>query len=107
MASRPTPLTVAIAPTALNEISAIWRWNADEYGVSHADRYIDFLTDAIYSLATTHSLGRMVDGRPDLRYIVIKRRSRGHGHVAVYTVDEEHVNLLHVFHTAQDWPSGL
>ena len=36
--------------------------------------------------------------RPDLRYITMRRKTGGNAHVAVYSVDEQAVNLLHVFH---------
>jgi plasmid stabilization system protein ParE len=42
-----------------------------------------------------------------LRYIRIGRRKRGHGHIAVYRVDEDAVRVLHIFHTAQDWQTKL
>jgi plasmid stabilization system protein ParE len=38
---------------------------------------------------------------------LIRRKSRGHGHIAVYGVDESTVNILHVFHSAQDWQRRL
>ena len=48
-----------------------------------------------------------MDARPDLRYRIVRRRLRGHGHVLVYKFDQNEVRLLHVFHTAQDWDQKL
>lgn len=63
----------------------------------------------IHALATTYSLGRAVDADPTLSYIIMKRRSSGDGHIAVYFVDATAKNLqvLHVFHTKQDWQTKL
>ncbi len=59
------------------------------------------------ALGENYARGRVVESRPELRYIRISRRKRGHGHVAVYRVDEDIVSVLHVFHTAQDWHTKL
>jgi plasmid stabilization system protein ParE len=107
MASRKRRLKVIVSPIAREDIADIWRWNAATYNVSHADRYIELLTQAIYNLDKDHGRGRIVTHRPELRYIVIRRRPRGHGHIAVYTVDDDSVNVLHLFHTAQDWQSKI
>ena len=107
MATDKSPLTVIHAPTAVNELHDIWRWNAQQYGVVHADKYLGFLTDAIAKLASMHERGRAVPSRPDLRYIIVRRRAKGHGHVAVYNYDDRELHLLHVFHTAQNWQAQL
>jgi plasmid stabilization system protein ParE len=52
-------------------------------------------------------MGRPISARPELRYLPIKFKNRGHGHVAVYSVDQHAVSILHVFHTAQDWQNRL
>lgn len=47
--------------------------------------------------------GRVIDGKPDMRYVVVRKRSRGHGHVIVYEFDEVAVKVLRIFHTSQNW----
>jgi len=100
-------LPVVYAPLALQELDAIWDWNEKTYSRAHAARYVDFLERHIDALGENHRRGRVVESCPELRYIQITYRSRGHGHVAVYRFDENEVNVLHVFHTAQDWQSKL
>jgi plasmid stabilization system protein ParE len=107
MASPEFRLTVVLSPAAVNELADIWRWNAERYSPSHADDYVAFLKNAIYRLDSFHDQGTVVSIRPNLRYILIRRRANGHGHVAVYSFDTVHVNVLHVFHTAQNWQSIL
>jgi plasmid stabilization system protein ParE len=100
-------LPVVYAAAARNELDEIWDWNEKTYGRRHAANYIEFLDTQIESLGTEHLKGRSVGTRPDLRYLSIKLRQRGHGHVVVYSVDQQAVNILHVFHTAQDWQNRL
>jgi hypothetical protein len=42
-----------------------------------------------------------------LHYIVIQRSKRGHGHVAIYEIIDNKVNVIDYYHTAQDWQSKL
>jgi plasmid stabilization system protein ParE len=44
-----------------------------------------------------------VEKRPYLRYIEVKRRRSGHGHVVVYSLTDDAVQVVHIFHTAQNW----
>jgi len=103
---RPT-LTVVYAAKALKELDEIWDWNRRHYSSDHADQYIEFLQRHIDALCTDHRHGKQVGSRPDLSYILIRRKSKGHGHLAVYSADETQVNVLHVFHSAQDWQNKL
>jgi len=103
----PEKLTVVYAASALNQLDEIWDWNRRHYGVGHANQYLEFLRRHIDALDGEHRRGKQVASRPELRYIVIRRKSRGHGHIAVYQVDGKQVNVLHVFHSAQDWQAKL
>jgi plasmid stabilization system protein ParE len=107
MASEELSLTIVFSPTATDDLDAIWRWNAERYTVSHADAYLRFINDRIATLAENYAKGRRVPSRTDLRYILIKRKSKGHGHIAVYRYDDVEVHVLHLFHTAQDWQNAI
>ena len=100
-------MKVVLTPEAQGELADIWAWNAKDRGILHADRYVGFLMESIFALTETYALGRPVSTRDDFRYTVIRRRSKGHGHIAVYTFEEEQVTVLHVFHTAQDWEAKV
>jgi plasmid stabilization system protein ParE len=103
MASKKSRLKVTRSPIAINELDSIWQWNAKQYDVTHADKYLAFLTDHIEALADNYARGKIVRSRPELRYLLIRRRPSGHGHIAVYSFDADEVYILHVFHSAQDW----
>jgi len=107
MASPEFALTVTVSPTAGAELADIWRWNADRYGADHADQYVGFLRSAIHQLPALYKLGKPVPAQPDLCYLVIRRRAKGHGHIAVFRFDDRAIAVLHVFHTAQDWQTKL
>jgi plasmid stabilization system protein ParE len=107
MASPELTLTVVLSPTAIDELHAIWLWNAVRYSTRHADEYVRYLKGQIDELARRYSHGTPVSSRPDLRYIVIRRKPKGHAHLAAYRVAGNAVNVLHVFHSARDWQAKL
>ncbi len=100
-------LPVEYAPIAFQDLQVVRDRNEKTYGCDHAERYVNFLRQHIDALGESYFQGRVVESRPKLRYIRISRRSRGHGHVAVYRVDANKVAVLHIFHTAQDWQTNL
>jgi len=54
----------------------------------HADAYLHYLKECIAGLASSYARGKTVSTRPDLRYVIIRRRAGRHGHVAVYNSNE-------------------
>lgn len=107
MARSKPKLTVRVAPEATAEVADIWCWNAERYSPDHADRYIDFLKHIIAGLALSYASGKPVETRRDLRYLLIRRKPKGYGHLIVYRFDEKIVEVVHVFHSAQDWQTKL
>jgi plasmid stabilization system protein ParE len=63
------------------------------------------LRKAIASLGSEYDKGGLIDADHDLRYLLVRRKKSGHGHILVYRVHAENVDVLHVLHTAQDWRS--
>jgi plasmid stabilization system protein ParE len=105
--SKKQQVKVNITVEARLDLQEIWHWNASDGGVRHADSYLAFLHTHIYGLSKNHTKGRPVSTRPDFRYIIMKRRARGHGHVAIYEIIGGAVSILHVYHTAQDWQTKV
>ena len=101
-------MTVDYTPEALIDLNLIWDWNARKYGNVHGDAYIDFLRRETDRLDTQYDRGRIVPTVSTLRYRLIRRRSKWHGHVVVYEVKPGVlVRILRYFHTAQDWQTKL
>jgi len=107
MAAKPRRLRLAVTSDALAALSHIWTWNAEHWGTDHAERYSSFLRSEITKLETTYPSGRPVPTRPGFQYTLIRRRRRGHGHVAVYEVVGDVIYVLEIFHTAQDWQKKI
>ena len=107
MARKPPRLTVKLSLRTINALNQIWLINAEKYGVERADSYIKFLRDTINRLSSEYPMGKPVTTLPEFQYIVIKRRQQGHGHIAVYKVADNEVNVATVYHTVQDWQNKL
>ena len=100
-------LPVIYSDEALTEINEIADWNEETYNRAHARSYIRFLERHIDALSKDFARGKPIVNRPDLRYIRIQKKSKAHGHVAVYIFDDRAVTVVHVFHTSQDWENRL
>jgi plasmid stabilization system protein ParE len=66
-----------------------------------------FLRRSTYRLADDFFAGKPVPGRPRLCYLLIKRRTKGHGHIVVYRLRGDVIEILDFFHKGQDWPGRL
>lgn len=110
MASGNPLLTVVISARAASDLEEIYGYNAQHKSIAVADDWETFLTTQIASLGTNYGDGKPVESRPELRYLLMKRRGRWKdGHLAVYRIDgiTGTVRVLHVFHTKQDWEGRL
>jgi plasmid stabilization system protein ParE len=107
MAAGSRRLTVSLSPIALAKLDEIGDWNARTYGPDHAHHYVAFLRAETAKLATFYFVGKPVPTRPKLSYVTIRRRRRGHGHIAVYQLIGDVVHVLTYYHSAQDWRTKL
>ena len=87
-----------LAPQARAELSDIWTYIARESGsLSAADGVIDAITERFYLLAQFPYMGRARDDlRPGLRSFPVGQ------YVVIYAIEDEDVQILHVFHGRQD-----
>lgn len=106
MARKPI-LRVRYAASAQADLLAIWDWNREERGERGAEAYIDFLLKRVSDLAKAPERGLAIEEYPGLRRLVLRKRAKGQGHVVVYRVVEDVVEILHIYHTAQDWRGRL
>jgi plasmid stabilization system protein ParE len=103
MARKTPKVTILVSGKADVALQEIWNWNAETYSLAHADSYIAFLHKRIASIAGPYSASRPVPTRPDLRYILAVRRPRRYGHVIVYRVVDKAIEVLNIYHSAQEW----
>lgn len=87
MARFPSKLTLLYTPESLEDLAEIWQWNAEQKGEPHANRYVTFLRAQTEKLANIENAGRPVATRDGYRYVTIRRRTRGYGHVAIFEID--------------------
>ena len=87
-----------LAPQARAELSSIWNHIVTESGnVAAADGAIDGITERFYVLSQYPRMGRTRDDlRPGLRSLAVGQ------YVIVYAIEDEDVQILHVFHGRQD-----
>jgi|SRR5882724_831547 len=107
MAGIPRKLTVSYTADALASLDEIWSWNAHRYHRDHASSYIAFLEAETNKLGVEHACGKPVPSRSGIRYVTIRRKNRGHGHVAVFEIVGDIVYILDYFHTSQNWQRKL
>ncbi len=87
-----------LAPQARAELSNIWNYIARESGnLAAADGVIDAITERFYLLAEFPYMGRARDDlQSGLRSFPVGQ------YVIIYTIDDDVVQILHVFHGRQD-----
>jgi toxin ParE1/3/4 len=87
-----------VAPQARAELRNIWSYIVNESGnVAAADGVVDAITERFYLLSQYPRMGRARDDlRPGLRSFAVGE------YVIVYAIDDEDLQILHVFHGSQD-----
>jgi toxin ParE1/3/4 len=87
-----------IAPQARAELSSIWSYIVTESGnVAAADDVVDAITKRFYLFGQYPRMGGARDDlRPGLRSFAVGQ------YVIVYVIEDEDVQILHVFHGRQD-----
>ena len=92
-------MTYRLAIRADQDVAEILRWSAGRHGVSLAFEYVDALYDGFARIAERPDLGNGI-GRHGLLWRLL---TPGEGHVAIYRVRADDVEIVRVFHTRQNW----
>ena len=100
-------MTIRYSIAALASLQEMETWNVQRYGRAHADRYLDFLDGEVARLVGDPELGRPLLDGSGRRYLVVRRRNKGYGHIAVYRARGEAIEIIDIFHTSQDWSGRL
>ena len=107
MAEFPRKLKLIYSANSIDDLGEIWDWNAAQHGETHANQYLEFLKKHILRIVESKNPGKEVPTRDSFRYLVIKRRNRGYGHIIIFQIEEESMLILHYYHTAQDWQTKI
>ena len=82
---------------AEEDLLAIWEYSFQEWGATHADRYLDNLDQRIHALARNPSLGNCRDEvRKGYRALNVNR------HTVYYTVSASAIQVIRVLHAQMD-----
>lgn len=87
---------IAFSPAAEADISEIWDYSADRWGLDQADSYINEIRDACYALAQGTKRGRPADALPDFQKYLC-------GSHVVYFLDyANRLDIIRILHQRQD-----
>lgn len=100
-------LKVVLTESAMKDQKGIWLYNAENYGIEHADRYLAFLDQQVMQLSKHPYYGFAVDDPPGIRMLIARKGSRGHGYRIFYSVENELLIVHGFIHTARDWHSQI
>jgi len=91
-----------LAPRAVADLDDIWRFSAETWSIEQADRHSDELMRVFEMIAPMPTLAReRCELDPPVRIQVHTR------HLIVYTVAEDHVAILRILGSRQDWVAIL
>lgn len=110
MATSEPQLNVILSRDAEDDLIEIWGDNVELYkSIDHADRYLEFLRRGINQLSITYADGPELEGFPEFRYVILRKRKKGHGHYVIYDIDEadQVVTVLRVYHSRMDIQARL
>lgn len=91
-----------LSPRAHADLDDIWRFSAETWSIEQADRYIDELVTVFETLAALPLLAReRTEFDPPVRIHVHR------SHLIVYVVRDDHVAVLRLLGSRQDWAAIL
>lgn len=87
---------LTFSPAALADISDIWDYTAERWGLDQADQYTDDIRDACVGLAAGEKRGREVDVRSGyLKYAVGR-------HFVFFRMSDAGVTVIRILHQSMD-----
>lgn len=91
-----------LTPAALRDLEEIWRYTAQRWGASQAERYIDHLNACFEALAHSPLSAPACDHiRPAYR------RQPVESHVVYYRTGQDSVVVVRILHARMDAPRHL
>ena len=98
---------VRVAQQAEQDIVAILKWIADQFGSQQVDMYSETLTlslTALFEGPTLQDVRARDDIQPDLLTLHVARQGRCGRHFVVFQIDNDHhcIDVLRVLHDSMD-----
>ena len=104
---RKEELPIQYSRKAIFEIDKIWSWNEKTYDSIHDSSYVLFLLREAERQCRKKDAGQPVEGHPDWRHLFVRQSNKGHGYIVVFRKTAQLIEILHFYHSAQDWPQRL
>jgi len=104
---RNSKIPIQYSRQAIFEIDKIWSWNEKTYDSIHASAYVRFLLREAERLCRKKDAGQPIEGFPHWRQLFVRQSNKGHGYVVVFRKAEQLIEILHFYHSAQDWQQRL
>lgn len=98
---------VKLSRAATDDLAEIHRYTVHFWGERQADRYLDYLYDAIESLADNPGQGRTLEDVPGALVSLVRWPRARHGHRIVYEAPDGELHVLRVVHSARDLATVL
>lgn len=88
-----------LTPAALNDLESIWRYTAQQWGLTQAAHYIDQLNEVFEAIAQSPNLASPCDTiRPGYRRFQVER------HAVYFRLEAGTVVVVRVLHERMDAP---
>ena len=100
---------VLFSERALADLANIDNSTAAMWGDPQADRYLGFLREVLYTLATDPRIAALVEQRPGTRVFTAKysRRRAAQGHRIFFRELDGGIEVIRILHTAMYWPRHI
>lgn len=91
-----------LSPAAERDLEGIWRYTANKWGVSQANRYIDVVTASFPKLAKTPKTAPSCDYiQPGYRRCFVEQ------HTIYFRITQEGISIIRILHQRMDALSRL
>jgi plasmid stabilization system protein ParE len=104
---RPGQDRVAYSPLAADDFSATHDHTAHQWGWDQAERYADFLEEAVLEIARDPQNGKLIDGHAAARAVFVKWPAAKYGHYIIYRETVDGIYILRILHSAMDIPGHI
>ncbi|MBO9444133.1 type II toxin-antitoxin system RelE/ParE family toxin [Phaeobacter italicus] len=97
-----TPSHYRLTPKAHQDLEGIWRYTAENWSVTQADKYLDGITSSFDTFVQTPRIVReRTEFDPPIRVFTHEK------HIIVYVIEADHIAIVRLLGGQQDWHSIL
>ena len=102
-----SPRVVRLSEDAEADLSAIYGYSAQLWGIPQADKYEEFLAGVMRQLAETPRIAPAAPNLSHVRVYVARWRNARQGHHIFYIETDDGIVVSRILHTAMNWPENI